>query len=281
MSIFDEVTQRISSQVSSAVDKAVSGFSLASAGRAAAMEAVGRFAPKEYSAVNKALSGDYLGAGIDALKQTALGSKLNGLLSGSLISDLLFQSNRNPLLGGITPAEAKRICAEVQATQYAKKNLFFLEIVDYFPDLGGTQGQTSSLFNMFATSVSVGPNTISGDNHAVGSANIDNVHGSERIELRVTTYDDAAGSIKQWFQTRADLIAHSDGTFGVPADYLVQVRILHAAINDDVMARYGGYEEKFIMRCGSLETELNRSEDGLQEVQLSFVQFDTFMFDQT
>ncbi|ABO60616.1 hypothetical protein LA345_39015 (plasmid) [Burkholderia vietnamiensis] len=281
MSIFDEVTQRVSSQIASRVGRLVSGFSAVGAGRALLQTAVGKIAPKASGPLNKALNGDYLGAGLDALRQTKIGQKIEQTLNGKLISDLLFKSNRNQLLGGITPYEAQQICAEVQATQYAKKNLFFVEILDFYPDQGGTQGQSSGLFNLFATNISIGPLTISGEGRAIGAGVMDVIHGSERTEMRITTLDDSYGSIKRWFQTRCDLLAHSDGTFGVPADYLVQVRILHAAINDDVMQRYGGYEEKYIMRCGSLETELNRAEDGMQEIQMSFVQFDSFMFDQT
>jgi hypothetical protein len=281
MSIFDDVTQRLTSQVTSKVNSLVSGFSAAGAGRALLQNAVGRYLPQASGALNKALNGDYLGAGLDALRQTKIGQKIKQTLNGQLISDLLYKSNRNPLLGGITPYEAQQICAQVQATQYAKKNLFFVEILDFYPDAGGTQGQTSTLFNMFATNISIGPLTISGEGRAIGAAVMDVLHGTERTEMRITTYDDAYGSIKRWFQTRCELIARSDGTFGVPADYLVQVRILHAAVNDEVMSLYGGYEEKYVMRCGNLETELSRSEDGLQEIQMSFVQFDSFMFDQT
>ncbi|WP_186083665.1 hypothetical protein [Burkholderia gladioli] len=280
MSIFDEVAERLASQVASTVSKVTSGFSLAGTGRALVQTAVGHFAPSAASAVNKALHGDYLGAALDGLKKTALGSKINSILNGSLISELLFNSTHNPLFGGVTVADARAICEEVQATQYAKRNLYFIEIVDFYPDLGGSLGLESSLFNLFATHVSIGPMGVVGDAINIGSAVVDSLHAGERLEIRLTTLDDAAGSIKKWWQTRQRLTAKPDGTFGVPADYLLQVRILHAAINDDVMTRYGGYEQVYVMRCGTMETDLSRSEDALQEIQLSFVQFDTFMYNQ-
>jgi hypothetical protein len=109
---------------------------------------------------------------------------------------------------------------------------------------------------------------------------MDAVTACERADFRLTTLDDAYGQVKRWFNLRKDLIAKPDGSFGVPTDYLLKIRILHAAINDDVMQRYGGYEEWYIVRPVGIETELARGEDGLQELQLSFTQFDTFMFNQ-
>jgi hypothetical protein len=280
MSVFDEVTQRISTQVDSKITGAIKGFNVAGAGTALARQAVGKLAPKALGALDKALNGDYAGAGLDALRQTALGAKINGVLTGEFASDILFNSMANPLLGGITPFEAQQIYADVMATKYAKKNLFYLEILDYFPQQGGTQGRSSGLFNLFATDVSFGAQTISGEALNIGAAVMDRVHGTERTEMRITTYDDAAGSIKAWFEYRCGLIAAQDGTFGVPADYIVCVRILHAAINDTVMQKFGGFQQKFIMRPASIESELSRTEDGLEQVQMTFSQFDTFMFEQ-
>jgi hypothetical protein len=106
----------------------------------------------------------------------------------------------------------------------------------------------------------------------------DSVSGRERVDLRITTYDDAAGTIKAWFKERTNRMTPRDGTVGVPGDYLVQIRVLHAAINEDVAKVMGGYEERWIMRPNSLETELSRSENGLEEIAMSFSQFDTFMY---
>jgi hypothetical protein len=279
MSIFDEVTQRVSSQVSSAVTGAIKGFSVLGAGQALAKNVVGKYAPQASGALSNLLRGDVVGAGLAALRETDVGRKLGTLMTPET-AGLLFNSMDNPLMGGITPFAAQQIIADVQATNYAKKNLFFLEVLDYFPSQGGTQQKISGLFNLFATNVSLSPYTVTGEAQAIGSANMDRVHGTERTELRITTYDDAYGSMKRWFETRVNLVANQDGTFGVPADYIVCIRILHAAINDEVMQKYGGFEQRFIMRPASLETELSRTENGLQEIQMTFSQFDTFMFEQ-
>ncbi|WP_175785266.1 hypothetical protein [Burkholderia ambifaria] len=283
MGIFDEVTQRLGVSTSSAT-----GFAIAGATRLAGTK-LGRYLPTSSrgfqrgpSGIYQALNKDYAGAAVSAIGALGLDRTLSDTLSRSKISEMIRDGVPNLLLGGITASEAQRICDEVQATHYAKKNLFYIEISDFIP-VAGFLGLPvdSGLFNFFATSVSVAPMIITGEGRQIGSGVMDAIHGTERLELRVTTLDDAAGSMKQWFRTRKDALARPDGTFGVPADYLLQVRLLHAAINDQVMAQFGGYEERYIVRPTTLDTELSRHEDGLQEIQMSFSQFDTFMFDQS
>lgn len=276
MPIFDEVTQRITSNQIGTITGTIGGFSVLGAGTALLKNAVGKVAPQASGALAKALRGDFVGAAIAGAQQTAIGQKINNLLTGELATELLFNGLPNPLLGGITPFEAAQIVQEVQSTNYAKKNLYFIEITDFAP--GSGSGNSSGLFNLFCTSVSLGGGNINGEGHAIGSGAMDSISGSERGEIRLTSLDDASGQIKRWFALRKSFAVHSDGTFGVPADYLLQIRILHAAINDAVMAQFGGYEEKYIVRPASIETELSRSEGGLQEIQLAFTQFDTFMF---
>lgn len=264
MGIFDDVTKRVSD--------AASNVSVTGAIATTAKTAVGRFAPKYYVAASKMLNGDAVGAVLAAAKANLPN------IDNPDVARLLLGSMRNPLFGGITPFEAQRIHDEVIATQYAKKNLFFLEILDFFPGDGGAQRGAPNPFNLFATGVSFTPHTVTGEAKQIGAGVMDGITGSERVDMRITTYDDAHGTVKRWFKERARAVAHQDGTFGVPADYLVQIRVLHAAINDEVMARFGGYEQRYIMRPASMEVELSRTEDNLEEIQMSFTQFDTFMF---
>jgi hypothetical protein len=280
---FDDITQRPGSGIGSGGaggllgNASIGGLSLVGAGTSLLKNAVGKLAPAAAGPLSKALRGDFIGAGLEAFGETGIGKKINNALTSPFASDLLFEATANPLLGGITPFEARQIIQEVQSTNYAKKNLFYVEILDFYPG-SGTAGKSSGLFNLFSTSVSFGPCTAEGEAVNIGSAQMDNLHGSGRTELRITTLDDAYGSIQRWFETRFDGMAHNDGTFGVPADYLVQIRLLQAAVNDTVMQRFGGLQRKWVMRPGTLETEMNRGEDGLQEIQLSFTQFDTFMY---
>lgn len=283
MALFDEVNQRFGQDLGrttgglSGLLNGIASVSPAGAGMAVARQALGKYAPGAYGPVSKALKGDFFGAGIDALRQTKLGAKVNDILTKGSLAHILNQSFGNPLLGGLTLLEAEQMLDQIQSTAYARKNLFYLEITDY---LVGTPfiAPASSLFNLFATAISFSPVTISGDATQIGSASMDRVHGRELVQMRITTLDNVAGDIKTWFKTRADGAVRRDGTFGVPADYLVKVRLIQAAINDDVRAKFGGHDDSYVMRCASIENEMQRGEQGLQELQLSFTQFDSFAF---
>lgn len=277
---FDEVNHRTSAHSGSSSSSAFSmgGFSGIGAASGLLKTAVGRFAPTLSGPLSKALAGDYLGAGLSALGKTGIGKAVNGALTGSAATSLLYETMDIPLLGGITPFEARQILQDIQSTNYARKNLFYLELLDYFPGNGGAQGQSSGLFNLFATSVSFEPSTVSGEAINIGSAQMDSVHGSERTDIHITTLDDAYGSIQRWYDTRFEALACNDGSVGLPADYLVQIRLLQAAVNDATMQRYGGLERIWVMRPAAISIELDRADQQMQQIQLTFTQFDTFMF---
>jgi hypothetical protein len=280
MSIFDEVENRVTQSTSSGLSSlkgTIAGFSPLGAGTAVLKNAVGKIAPGASGVLDKALRGDLTGAAFDTVNKLT-GNAISKLLTGDLTGDIAFNALPNPLLGGITPFEAAQMVTEIASTNYAKKNLYFIEITDYASP--ADDQNASGLLNMFCTSVSIGGGNVLGEAHGIGSAQMDILNGGERDEIRLTTYDDAYGQVKRWFNRRRSFAIHADGTFGLPTDYLLRIRILHAAVNDQVMAMFGGYEESYIVRPVSLETELSRTEDGLQEIQMSFSQFDTFMFNQ-
>jgi hypothetical protein len=272
MSLFDQLSQRLSSSISSI------GSTIASraAGSAIVGAAVGKLAPGAAGVVRAIERGDanaLLGAGVNAIRNK-LGIK--SPLSNPTAAHLYFQASPNPLLGGLTPQEAARIAAEVRAGNHARKNLWFIEIRDPNPPKG--YEDISKTFNLFATDVNLGPWTISSEAKQIGTAVMDMVTGTERTEMRITTFDDAAGTIRGWFDGKAKQVARSDGTVGLPADYLIGIRLIESAVNDATMQAFGGYETEFAMRVTSLETELSRGEEGLQQLQLVFTEFDTFMF---
>ena len=111
---------------------------------------------------------------------------------------------------------------------------------------------------------------------AIGSANLDHLTGSERTDLRLTTLDDDRGSITRWFAAKCDQTAHADGTFGLPADYLVTVDITQMAPTNKGTDKER-MKFKFLMRPVAIEKELSRRSGELEEIQISFTQFDTFM----
>lgn len=209
----------------------------------------------------------YLPAATSLLKgdlSGAFGSLLNQVLGPALGSSL--SGTQLKLVGGITLDEARRLFEETANTDFAKKNLWFISATN----LGGG---SAPYLNLFATEVSYTPITIAGEAMRVGSGQFDKVDGTERVSMRLTTYDDSSGTIKRWFHDLAAKLAHKDGTFGLPSEYLIRLTVTHATITE---GQGGAFTNEYVMRPESIESELSRREDGLEELQMTFVQFDTF-----
>lgn len=260
MSLFDTIASRVAAGMSGRVP------SMGAIGQSLGGALIGKFAPKAAGPLSRALRGDIAGAVADSV---------TGFVTGKIAGAL----GKRQLLGGITAEEARRIAAEVQATNYAKKNLWYLEIGDWNPTAGFED--ISHAFNLFATDVSYSPWTISSEGKPIGMGVMDSVSGTERVELRITTYDDTRGTIKSWFDAKCSNVAHADGTLGVPIDYLITVNVVQSATDEIGGSLFGSYKEKFVVRPTSIEMELSRSEDGLQQIQMTFSQFDTFMYQGT
>lgn len=130
----------------------------------------------------------------------------------------------------------------------------------------------SQMFNLFATAASYTPITMVGEKIAFGSAMMDRLTGTEAVELQITTMDDEVGTIKRWFEGKAKQAAHADGTFGVPGEYLIDISIFHAIPKPDDRA----YRFHAKMRPTTIQHDLGRSEQTMQELQMNFSQFDTF-----
>lgn len=194
-----------------------------------------------------------------------------GGLSGSDdITDL-----QQPLLGGITLREAREMYEQLRDAQLARKNLFFVRVVDYNPPpVEYADGMYfTSLFNLFAVDVSYSPFTLTGDKAPIGSAVFDKLSGSDPVELTITTMDDSRGSIKRWFQGKYLQAAHADGTFGLPSEYWVDIEVYHAT----PQAREDAYWVTWRMRPQNTQHELSRRDQALGEVAMTFAQVDTFI----
>lgn len=257
-----------------------------SAGAIAAIGQAKKYLPPRLGALvntglgvgNKLLSGDLGGAALSVLDSGLLANyfpRVDGL--AALVA---YWATPTPLLGGITPAEAKAIFDECSAIRYAKKNLFLIEVTDLMPSSMDSlvsklmTGDGASMFNLFATEVNYSPWTITGDKVRVGSGSIDSVHSLESIDLRLTTMDDSVGTLKKWFESKAAAATKRDGCVGVPIEYLVKIRILHSFITD--ASNRGGYESVLYMRPAGIEYDLSRRDDTVQEIQMTFSQFDSF-----
>jgi hypothetical protein len=230
------------------------------------------------TALSQIASGNFLGAAATVANSLAAQFPLGA----EIATQLYFQNTPTPLFGGITPSEAQQIYNAVAALQVAKKNLFLVEIKAANPNSTFFTSGPAALytegnraFNLFVTEIDYAPCTISGDKHRIGSAAMDSVGGFEPVEMRISAIDDTIGTIKSWMQYQCSLVTNADGTVGVPMDYLVRIRVLHSFITND--SNPGGYEDTYLMRPVSVSSPLSRREDAVQEVQLAFTQFDTFI----
>ena len=218
--------------------------------------------------VEDVLNGDLTKAGARLLDSGLLGSLFPSML-GDLASQLRFWGTPTPLFGGISPEEARQISTRVAGTNFSKKNLFLIEVS------GALQGDISDHFNLFANDVEYAPMTISGEKHRVGGAFLDSVNGAEPVEMRIVTKDDQDGTIKRWFAAQFGAVVAEDGTVGLPATYAVRIKVVHAFITQ--ASNRDGYEDVGLFRPHNIDMSLSRSENGLQEIAMTFQQLDTFM----
>lgn len=226
-----------------------------------------RIADVGAGAVRDLMNGDWNAAGLGVMNSGILRPYLSGLFSQAA-----YWGTPTPLLGGISPAEARQIHEDMGSQKLAHKNLWLLEVTSWLE--GGVKNMPDR-FNLFATEVDYAPFTVTADKRRVGGAVVDAVQGGEPVELRMTTMDDQAGSIKHWFAAHYGEVCARDGTVGVPANYAITIKVVHAFITQ--ASNRGGYEDIGLFRPANLEVSLSRREDGLQELQMTFSQLDTFM----
>lgn len=179
-----------------------------------------------------------------------------------------------PLWGGLTLDRYRKLFVESAMTPHAWKNLWFVSITEQQPSREAPFGVPA--LNMLALDVNFAPCTLPGDVVPIGGSNMDNLATTERVELRMTTLDDERGSVSRWFIAKADQAAGTDGTFGVPSDYLLTVTVIQMDPTGEASDLFR-MTHRWLMRPGNIDIELSRRAPELQELQMSFVQFDTFM----
>jgi hypothetical protein len=240
----------------------------------AARDLVNRYAPTNQRAFNAAtgalgdiLSGDFNNAGLRLFDSGLLYDILPGF--NGIAAQARFWGTPTPLYGGITPAEAKKIYTEIRGVRHCKKNLFLIEVSS------ALAGNISQRFNLFATELEFAPYTISGEKKKIGAGHADIVNSGDPVEMRVTTLDDQSGFLKLWFAAHCQAAVSQDGTVGVPEEYAIKIKVVHGVVTSG--SNFGAYEDKGLYRPANIDISLSRREDGLQELQLTFVQLDTFM----
>ncbi len=218
-------------------------------------------------AIGDIMKGDFSNAGLRLLDSGLLSEYLPGM--EGIGSQARFMGTPTPLFGGITPEEARNIYKEQRSNKFCKKNLWLIEVSSAVAD------DVSITFNMFATDIEYSPFTISGEKRKIGAAHIDLVNSADPVELQITTMDDINGNLKHWFAAHAMVCASSDGTVGLPSQYAIKIKIVHGFITNG--SNHGGYYDIGWYRPGNISMSLSRREDALEEIQLSFVQLDTFI----
>jgi len=267
MSLFDSIASKVAP--ANIISKLSTGLtsripSVGAIGGAVGGALVGKFVPKKLQGtVNRALRGDVGGAISDGI---------GNFITGEVAEKL----GKLRLLGGISLEEAGRLMAEVQATNYAKKNLFFITFGEIETEAG--YEDMAHAFNMFAVDVAYSPGGITSEAKAIGMGVMDVITGADRAEVRITTYDDARGTIRGWFEAKLKKVKHHDGTVGTPFQYMVKIAVSQSATDEVGAGLFGRFQTNYLMRPVDIDYELSRAEDGLQQIQMTFAQFDTFMF---
>lgn len=179
------------------------------------------------------------------------------------------------LIGGIPMDEVREIYKQMASTEWSKQNIWHIAIEDIQPSKDSLPNKQKDI-NLFAMDCSYTPITIVGEATPVGSGSYDQITNGERVELRITTRDDIQGNIKRWVKDLAARMTREDGTFGLPVDYLVRITVTHAFVSDNADGAIQAVTDKYIMRLGSVEYNKDRRQDALEELTISFTQFDTF-----
>lgn len=199
-----------------------------------------------------------------------------------------FEDQPNELLGWMTPRQVAEIQKKVREVGPVRKNVFCIRIEDPNPPAmeieGGAAGVgVAGMFDLLALDVSYSPASITGDKVAIGSAMMDKVTGTEAVEIQVTTIDDETGTLKRWFERKCGQVANRDGTFNPQGRYAFNMEIVHGLPHDhgtspslpaDKVAR--AYSDRYRIRPVSIQYEMSRRDQALQELQMTFTQVDTW-----
>ena len=234
---------------------------LISAGERAAIRAVQRNLPQVVYDAQRLVN------------NSAILSTLFGL-SGVSIRDV-----PTPLLGHMTLEQAEATHDRLAQVLLARKNLWYIRVSDLNPPATspGMPGEAPlGMLDMLAVDVSYSPFTLKGDKVDIGSAVTDRLNGTEAVDLTLTVFDDEAGTIKRWFGGKCNQAANSDGTFGLPIEYCVDIEIVHAIGSPDAQIKGMPYKSFLYMRPQSMQFDLSRRDQAMQEVQLAFTEFETF-----
>lgn len=200
-----------------------------------------------------------------------------------------FEDRPNELLGWLTPKQVSAIQELIRQAGPVRKNVFCIRISDPNPppmEMMGTAAGAgiSGLFDLLAYDVSYSPTSITGDKVPLGSGAMDKVTGAEATDIQITTIDDEVGTLKRWFELKSGQVINRDGTFNPVGLYTFDIEIVHGlpfdhgtepALTAEKIDKV--YSNKFRVRPVSIQFELSRRDQALQELQMTFAQVDTWL----
>ena len=266
-------------------------------------DAVGLGAVK--SGVNTVLNNNAVEVGIGALNQaTNLYQNVTGLIGAakSFLADP-YQVVPNPLLGGYSRKEVQSLTNKAIRTAYAKNNLFLVRLIDpnyptrsgktmFFPDDFDAADEPDRVWDLFAMGVSYNPIAITSDAVKLGMLQGDSIQQSERVEIRMTFFDNTIGTIRRYLLAKKRQMINRDGTANPPSNYFISLSIHHldqtigatkvgnkliGVFDEERLIRESYIKHEYIVRVSSLDIDLNKREDSLQELQVTFTEIDPFM----
>jgi len=257
------------------------------------------------SGLGKVLNYDYFKTGLGAFNQaTGLMDNVKGLIGAarSFLADQ-YQVVPNPLLGGYSRKETKKLAQIAFKTAYAKNNLFLVRLFDKnYPMrtpkgeinnyLAGVPEEVRVSWDLLAMGVSFNPISITGDAVKLGLLQGDSIQQSERVEIRMTFLDNTKGTIKRYLSEKKKQMVNRDGTGNSPSSYVLELLIIHldqtvgvtkignksiGVFDLDNLTRDSYIKHCYQVRVSSLDIDLNKREDSLQELQVTFTEVDSFM----
>lgn len=256
-------TQAINGKVSGALSQTVAG-NLANA-------AIGMAATEINKRANAAIQN--LGYQVDETINQSAGKVLSALgLSNFGHQDRSDQDLH--FAGGLSLNDMKQIIEETRADELSRKNFYVLQINDRSGQ-APTEGSDGnrSLFNLFTTNLSFNPIEISAEQIQIGSGTMNIPTQNGLTEMTLSVYDTMTGIIKDWAKRKALYQTPSDGTVMPPYYHCFDVKVIYGTNK----AYKQFYNETYTMMIAGTQSDLDRSEEALEQVSLRFVQESTFM----
>lgn len=126
-------------------------------------------------------------------------------------------------------------------------------------------------WDLYVKEISQERYNIDTDPHNVGAYVFSYPTTIQPVTLSMTCYDNEDGRMYDWFEKRLDKMENKDGTWNVPAEYLLTCKIFRRLSDDSEVLRQE--MRMFPVTLGSLTESLDGRE--LLEFPMTFIEFRT------